>query len=87
MHRRLFFVFLNLHGFDVFGFEDLTAVQTFQVVHSVSSGDDLGPGMLAGLHIQQLDEIYSNWRTGYVKPPPFGYPRFGYWTAARYNPG
>jgi hypothetical protein len=47
----------------------------------------LGPGMLAGLHIQQLDEIYSNWRTGYVKPPPFGYPRFGYWTAARYNPG
>jgi hypothetical protein len=86
VESRLFFFFLDLHGFDVFGFEDLTAVQTFHVVHPVSSGDDLGAGMLAGLHMQRLDEIYSSWRTGYVKPPP-SVIVFGYQTAARYNPG
>jgi hypothetical protein len=36
----------------------LAAVQTFHVVYAVSSGDDLGAGMLAGgLHKQRLDEM------------------------------
>jgi len=47
----LFLFFLDFHGFQVFGFEDLTAVQTFNVVDAVSSGDDLSTGMVAsGLH-------------------------------------
>ena len=40
--RALFFVFLHLNGFEVFGLEDLTAVETFEVVYTVSPGDDLG---------------------------------------------
>jgi hypothetical protein len=54
----LFLFFLDFHGFNVLGFEDLAAVQTFHVVYAVSSGDDLGAGMLAGgLHKQRLDEM------------------------------
>src|ERR1017187_1102716 len=86
-YRRLLFFFLDLHGFDVLGFEDLTAVQTFQVVHPVSSGDDLGACVLAGLHMQRLDEIYSSWRIGYVKPHLVLGFYFGWPGAARYNPG
>jgi hypothetical protein len=67
----LFFFFLNLHGFDVFGLEDLLAVQTFQVVHAVSPGDDLGSGMLAsGLHKQGLDEIILTARRAMSSPLP-----------------
>jgi hypothetical protein len=48
---RLFLFFLDFHWFKVFGFEDLTAVQTLNVVHAVSSGDYLGTSMVAsGLH-------------------------------------
>jgi len=65
----LFFFFLDFHGFDVLGFEDLPAIQTFDVVHAVSSRDDLGAGMLAGLHMQQFNEIYSNCPLRHVKPP------------------
>jgi hypothetical protein len=51
MRGGLFLFFLDFHGFKVFGFEDLTAVQTFNVVYAVSSGDDLSTGMVAsGLH-------------------------------------
>ena len=50
--------------------ENLTAIQTFHVVHAVSSGDHLGAGMLAGgLHNQRLDEIYSNRVQRHVKSP------------------
>jgi hypothetical protein len=47
----LFFLILDFHGFEVFGFEDLTAVETFDVIHAVSAGDDLGARVLtSGLH-------------------------------------
>jgi hypothetical protein len=46
--RGAILFFLDLHGFDVFGFEDFPAVQTFHVVYAGSSGDDLGAGVLAG---------------------------------------
>ena len=47
----LLLVVLDFHWFKVFGFEDLTAVQTFNVVYAVSPGDDLSTGMVArGLH-------------------------------------
>ena len=46
-----FFVFLDFHGIKVFCLENLTAIQTLQVVHAVSSSNDLGAGMLTrGLH-------------------------------------
>jgi hypothetical protein len=65
----LFFFFLDLHGFDVFGLEDLLAIQTFHVVDAVSSGDDLGAGMLAsGLHKQRLDEIILTVRRAMSSP-------------------
>ena len=44
----LFLFFLDFHGFDVLGFENLSAVQTFHVVDAGSSGDDLGAGVLTG---------------------------------------
>jgi hypothetical protein len=47
----LFFLFLYFHGLKVLSLEDLMAIQAFDVVHAVSSGDDLGAGMLTrGLH-------------------------------------
>jgi hypothetical protein len=38
----LFFLFLDVHGLKIFGFEDLAAIETFNVVDPVSAGDDLG---------------------------------------------
>ncbi len=47
----LFFLFLNFHGLKIFGFEDLPAIETFNVVHPVSAGDDLGARVFtSGLH-------------------------------------
>jgi hypothetical protein len=52
---RLLFVLFYLHGFKVFGFEDLEAVQAFDVVDAVAPGDDLGAGMVAsGWHKQRF---------------------------------
>jgi hypothetical protein len=51
MPGPLFFFLLDLHGVEIFILEDLMAIQTFQVVHAVSPGDDPGAGVLAsGLH-------------------------------------
>jgi len=48
---RLFFLFLDLHGLKIFGFEDLPAIETFNIIHPVSAGDDLGARVLtSGLH-------------------------------------
>jgi hypothetical protein len=50
----LLFFLLGFHGFDVFGLEDLTAIETFHIVHAVSAGNNLGTGMLtSGLHRQR----------------------------------
>jgi hypothetical protein len=46
------------------------AIETFQVVHAVSTGNDLGAGMLtSGLHKQRVDESYSIRARGVVKSP------------------
>jgi hypothetical protein len=51
MPGGLFLILLDFHGFKVFGFEDLAAVQTLNVVDAVSPGDYLSTGMVAsGLH-------------------------------------
>ncbi len=48
---ELFFLFLDFHGFKVFGLKDLAAVETFDVIDAVSSGNHLGTGVVAsGLH-------------------------------------
>jgi len=47
----LFFLFLDFHGLQIFGFEDLPAIETFNVVYPVSAGDNLGARVLtSGLH-------------------------------------
>jgi hypothetical protein len=43
----LLFLFLYLDGLEVFRLEDLPAIQTFQVVDSVSPSDDLGADVVA----------------------------------------
>ncbi len=51
----LSFFLVGFEGFKVFGFEDLAAIETFYVVHAVSSGDDLGAGVFtSGLHKTRL---------------------------------
>ena len=64
----LLVVFLNCDGFEVFGFEDLAAIQTFQVFHAIAPGDDLGTVVLARvlLHKARL-RIYSNEAQALVK--------------------
>jgi len=69
--RGLFFFFLDFHGFDVLGLEDLPAVQALHVVDSVSSSDDLGAGMLAGLHMQELMRFILTVRRAMSSPPYF----------------
>ncbi len=43
----LFVVLFNCYGFEVFGFEDLAAIQAFQVFHAIAPGDDLGTRVIA----------------------------------------
>jgi hypothetical protein len=46
-----FFLILNFHLFKIFSFEDLPAIETFNVIDPVSAGDDLGARVLtSGLH-------------------------------------
>jgi len=50
-HEGLFFLFLDLYLFKVFGLEDLAAIEAFHVINAVSTGDHLGAGMVtSGLH-------------------------------------
>jgi hypothetical protein len=49
--QGLFFLTLNFRGFEIFSFEDLAAIETFNVIHPVSAGDYLGARVLtSGLH-------------------------------------
>jgi hypothetical protein len=55
----LVFLF-NCYWFEVFGFEDLPAIQTFDVLDAIASGDYLCLGVLTSvLHKARLT-IYSN---------------------------
>ena len=63
----LLVVFFNCYGFEVFGFEDLAAIQALQVFHPIAPGDDLGTVVIAWvLHKARL-RIYSNDPEGLVK--------------------
>jgi hypothetical protein len=42
---ELFLFFFDLDGLKVFGLEDLTAVETFDVLHAVAAGNHLCAGM------------------------------------------
>ena len=49
--RKLLVLFLNCYGFEVLGFENLAAIETFNVLHAVTPGDDLRTGVVtSGLH-------------------------------------
>lgn len=66
----LFLWFLDFLGFDILGFEDLSAIQTLDVVDAASSGDDLSTGMLAGrgLHKQRSMRFILTVRKGLSSP-------------------
>ena len=56
----LFFLF-DHYRFEVFRFKNLSAIETFDVVHAIAAGNDLRPGVLTGeLHKQRFIEIYSS---------------------------
>ena len=49
--KGLFFLILNFHGLEILVFEDLTAIETFDVIHAVATGEYLGARVLtSGLH-------------------------------------
>ena len=52
MERALLFVFLSFYRFEVFGFENLAAVEALHIVDSVPARDYLGAGVVTsgGLH-------------------------------------
>lgn len=61
MESGLFLFFVGGDGLQVFGFENLTAVEAFQVIDAVAPGNHLGTGVVAsGLHNKRLDEEYFN---------------------------
>jgi hypothetical protein len=51
MHEGSIVVVIHLYFLEVFGLEDLAAIETFHVVDPISAGDHLGAGMVtSGLH-------------------------------------
>ena len=51
MERRLLFLFVGGDGLQVFGFENLSAIQAFDVVYAIASSNHLGTSMVtSGLH-------------------------------------
>ena len=53
-----FVFFFNGDGFEIFSFEDLAAIQAFDIVHAVASCQYLGAGVLArGLHKSNMGFI------------------------------
>ena len=44
----LFFFVAGSKGFEVFGLEDLAAIETLDIVHAIAAGEYLGTGVLAG---------------------------------------
>jgi hypothetical protein len=44
----LFFFRFGCDGFQIFGFEDLLAVEAFEEVHTVAAGDDYRSFVVAG---------------------------------------
>jgi hypothetical protein len=65
----LVFVFLDFNLFEIFGLENLSAIETFNVLDTFSAGDHLGTDVVTGgLHKQQLDEVYSTQERCHVKP-------------------
>jgi hypothetical protein len=57
MNGGLFFFRVGCYGFQIFGFEDLLAVEAFDKVHTVAAGDDYGFFVLAGCLHTKWPEI------------------------------
>ncbi len=45
-----FFVFVNRNGVQIFGLEDLTAIEAADVIHSITAVEELGSLVLTTLH-------------------------------------
>jgi hypothetical protein len=55
----LFFVVLYFNGFEIFGFENLPAVETLNVIDAIAPGNDLGSIVIAGgLHTNALLDLF-----------------------------
>jgi hypothetical protein len=67
--QGLFFFLFHLDGFEIFGLEDLAAVETLDIVDAIATGNHLGTGVIAGNHNSACDEAYSIRAHASVKPP------------------
>ena len=57
--RRSAFLVVHAGGFQVFGLEDLAAIQALDVIYAVAPGDNFGPVMLtSGLHRKNRMRIF-----------------------------
>ena len=66
----LVFVCLNGDWFEIFGFEDLPAIEALHVIDTIAPGDDCCLFMLTGCsHTENWDTNYSNDPGGCVKRP------------------
>ena len=55
----LFVVVLYFDGFEIFGFENLPAVEALDVIDAVAPGNDLGSIVIAGgLHTNALMDLF-----------------------------
>jgi hypothetical protein len=58
---KLLFVLFDEDRFEVFGFKNLAAIETFDVIYAIAAGDDLSMVVVTGgLHKQRFIETYSN---------------------------
>jgi len=44
----LFFFLFHYYRLKVFGFKNLATIETFNVIHAIAAGDDLGAGVVTG---------------------------------------
>ena len=51
MECRLLFLFVCGDGLQIFGLENLTTIEAFDIIHAVAASNHLGTGMVtSGLH-------------------------------------
>jgi len=70
---KLFLFFLGFHGFQVFGLEDLPAVQAFHVIDALSAGKNRRTVVVAnGLHNSTQMKFILTISVPLSSPPPMG---------------
>lgn len=57
---RLVVLVVDRDRFQVFGFKDMVAIQTAEIIYAVASRQDFSTRMRTGLHKKRIDLLYAS---------------------------